>query len=227
MDPLTATQRELYDYSVKHCQAFLTLNTISCPIYLTYEEAFALPNDSRAFKMLRKLAGGPSQGTGTGWYREGYVFVNLPRCAKPVANPFANRRSYPCNKTDRTPVGVVAHETGHHVEKVYVNKLAAVGYLRWPAPSTSWTTEIGSRWREIIKKSKTISGYEPVPSEAFAESMRLFILNPTLLEQAVPERYNFICDLGLVPYVGLHWKAVLNNHPGYVSNLERWIARKK
>jgi len=226
MDPLTATQRELYDYSVKHCQAFLTLNTIPCPVYLTYEEAFALPNDSKAFKMLRKLAGGPLQGTATGWCRDGYIFVNLPKCAKPVANPFANRRSYPGNKTDRTPVGVVAHETGHHVEW-HIGRYRSSGFSCFKNPGNDWLNEIGARWRELIKKSKTVSGYEPVPSEAWAESMRLFILNPTLLEKAIPERYHFICDLGLVPYVGLHWRAVLNNHPGYCENLERWITRKK
>jgi len=164
--------------------------------------------------MLRRLAGGPLQGTATGWYRDGFVFVNLPKCAKPVANPFANRRSYPGNKTDRTPVGVVAHETGHHVEEsLYGRRL---------------TPHHGEKWRALIKKTKAISGYEPVPSESWAETLRLFILNPDLLRRAVPGRYDFVTqDAGLIPYVQQDYAAVVNNHPAYVANLDSWIAKTK
>lgn len=214
MDPLKATQRTLYDYGVKQCQAFLTLNALPCPVYLTYEEAFALPNNSKAFKMLRRLAGGPAQGTGTGWYRDGHVFVNLPKCAKPVANPFANRRSYPGNKTDRTPVGVVAHETGHHVE--------------WNLYGRRLTPHHGEIWRALVKRTKAISGYEPVPSESWAETLRLFILNPDLLRLAVKDRYDFVTnDCGLIPYVQQDYRAVLNNHPAYITNLDSWITKTK
>jgi hypothetical protein len=178
--------------------------------------------------MLHKLCDGPTQGYGTGWYHNNHIFVNLPRCAKPVPNPFANRRSYPGNKTDRTPTGVVAHETGHHVEAALVGR-------RWPRVQV-WmnpkilglTGEHGEKWRQVIKKSKAISGYEPVPSESWAETMRLFILNPDLLRLAVPERYAFITkDAGLRPLVQDDFRSVLNQHPVYIANAESWISKTK
>jgi hypothetical protein len=214
MDPLKSTQRELYEYAVRHCVDFLATNQIPGPIYFTYEDAFTMPSDNRTFRMLYRLAGGPLQGTATGWYKDGYVFVNLPKCAKPVANPFANRRSYPGNKTDRTPVGVVAHETGHHVEAaLYGRRL---------------TPRHGETWRALIKKTKAISGYEPVPSESWAETLRLFILNPDLLKQAVPARYNYVTqEAGLIPHEQRDFRAVLNHHPAYIANVESWIAKTK
>ena len=112
----------------------------------------------------------PLQGAMTGYYRNNTIYVNVPVTAIPTENPKMKRWSYPGYKVDRTACGVVAHELGHHVEIVLRNKEIL-------------TMLQGSFWRDILNGSvKRVSGYEPVPSEAFAESMRLFILNPELLK---------------------------------------------
>ena len=113
----------------------------------------------------------------------GTVFVNLPECASPVHKPHHMCWSWPAYKTDRTPMGVVCHEVGHHFQ------FRLMKLRRW---TRNWTL--------IAVNTPKITSYEPVPSEAFAETMRLFILNPVLLWKYSPKRYEFIVDvLGLEP----------------------------
>jgi hypothetical protein len=118
-------------------------------------------------------------------------------CAKPAPG-VALAWSFPTYKTDRTPVGVVAHEIGHHVDFM-------LGVM-----------EHGGRadWRAMSRDR--VSSYEPCPEEAFAETMRLFILNPHLLEAVAPTRYAYLRHvLGLVP----------TERRDAVSVLRSWNAR--
>jgi hypothetical protein len=100
--------------------------------------------------------------------------------------------SHPAYKIDRTAYGVVAHEYGHYVD----------WSLLYPSDSP--------RWKELRKNEK-VSGYEPNPSEAFAETMRVFIGNPDLLRRACPNRYHFLIDRGLVPRTDEDFLTVLRS----------------
>lgn len=114
-------------------------------------------------------------------------------------------------------MGVVAHELGHHVQET----MTAAGTA---------TPAHGEQWRELIQRyRKQMSGYEPVPSEAMSETMRLFILNPDLLRRAIFPRYEFLVDeLGLKPSEKRGWREVLGAaHPTYIAAAERWIGEKK
>lgn len=204
---------ELYTIGVEASQEFLDCNKLSYPIFMTYEEALAKQSDAYQFKLLRAVAGGPTQGTGTGLYSRGYVFVNVPQTAHPVQQPAMRNWSWPGWKTDRTAIGVVAHEVGHYVTEIISKRFT-------PAEQAMQRFA----WSQCIK-GKKVSGYEPVPAEAGAETLRLFILNPDLLRRAIPARYNFICDLGLEPTTRLLRKgyaAVLNN-PAYLPAAQRFI----
>lgn len=147
---------------------------------------------------------------GTGCYlpRRLAVVVDVATTALPVQRPYHMRWSYPGYKTDRTAIGVVAHEVGHHVDYV---RSAAGDFDR-------------SAWRAAISAvRRRVSSYEPNDAEAFAESMRLFILNPTLLACGLPARYRFIeRELRLTPIEERAWDRVLP--AAFHDAVRRWIA---
>jgi len=203
----------LYNYGITLATAFLKLNNLPIPDYLTYEEVWQMNPESVMFRRLRKLAGGPAQGTGTGWYYKNTVFVNLKASARAVQNPCVMSWSYPRYKIDRTPTGVVAHETGHHVDEVF----RLQGF-----PST----QRNLLWEKVVKESKRVTGYEPVLSESWAETMRLFILNPDLLRLGSPLRYDYVLSVGLKPSITDDFRTVLD-HPAYIAAAEKWITKIK
>ena len=208
------TKEELYLEGLARARRFLDRNAILFPLYRTYKQLDMVISDSVKTYFRRATANGRTQGTGTGLYYEGYVFVNVPRTALPVFQPEQRNWSWPGYKVDRTAIGVVAHETGHYVE----HQLRRLGRI---------DGSHGERWRAILKENKkAVSGYEPVPDEAWAESMRLFILNPDLLRRGIPARYKFIESLGLVPTERRPWQAVLDND-AYDLATERWIGDVK
>lgn len=210
----TANQIREYLYvdGVSRCLQFLTINDLPVPMFFRYSEIEKVI-DNRAKRFLEMVQNGPLQGTGTGLYRYNHIFVNVPVTALPVNKPRARSWSYPCWKTDRTAVGVLAHELGHHIECVLQERGKLIPHIH------------GAAWRDLITKcKKKVSGYEPVPSEAWAESMRLFILNPELLCLGIPERFKFIQDVGLKCSEHRHWYEVLGNHPNYVEAGKKWIS---
>jgi hypothetical protein len=142
------------------------------------------------------------------------ILVNLGVTANPVENPGHMRWSHPAWKTDRTAFGVVLHETGHHIDQILINKSLWGSY---PSDRSSWLE---------VKKGKRISGYEPNSSEAFAETMRLFIGNPDLLKLAIPSRYNYLCQvLKLQPVVAMDYKTAIGNS-NYFAAADKWITNK-
>lgn len=212
LNPLTSSKQQLYEQGIQLATAFLILNRLPLPEFHTYAEAQTL--EGKAGKLLRKLQDGPLQGTQTGYYFDGHVFVNVLVTAKPSAHPVRTHRSFPGNKIDRTATGVVAHEVGHHVDEI----LEARGVH---------SSRRCSAWRDLVKNSKTVSGYEPVAAEAWAETMRLFILNSDLLCLGSPKRYDYLINTCLLkPNVTDNWRDVLN-HPEYVTEAGKWIARTK
>jgi hypothetical protein len=131
-----------------------------------------------------------------GYYQNNEIWVNVEDSSKPVR--FEGRaRSYPGNKIDRTASGILFHELGHHVQSS----------KRMDAPL----------WRSILKtaKDEAISGYEPVPSEAFAETMRVFSSNPDLLRLGAPRRYAFICQY-IQPWHSSTWREALEGAPDFI-----------
>jgi hypothetical protein len=139
--------------------------------------------------------------------RNAQILVDLSETANPVENPGHMRWSHPAWKTDRTAFGVVLHETGHHIECVL--------------PYHLYTTN----WNEV-RRGKKISGYEPNYSEAFAETIRLFIGNPDLLRRSIPARYNYLCHvLKLRPVVVMDYKTSIGNSK-YFAAADKWITKK-
>jgi hypothetical protein len=208
------TKQDLYLIGVGAAIEFLQFNKLPLPVFMTYEEALNGKRVSHAIELLHRVHNGPIQGTRTGLYSKGYVFVNVPVTAAPVQNPSMRNWSWPGWKIDRTAVGVVAHEVGHHVGELLADKLTTLELCK-----------SRTEWLQCIK-GKKVSGYEPVPEEAAAESMRLFILNPDLLRKAIPRRYYFLCELGLKPLPRLLKKGyakVLNN-AAYLPAAERFVS---
>lgn len=148
---------------------FLNVNDLNPPEYM--------------IRSMRHLIGGKPKGSyGCGFYfpNSHRIIVSADDCSLP--SPGLPRRwSFPGYITDRTPMGVMAHETGHAVDKL-------MGY-----PSNH-----GFSCKAI--RGERLTSYEPNSSEKFAETMRLFILNPGLLHQVAPQRYAFVRrELGIKP----------------------------
>lgn len=144
-----------------------------------------------------------------GWYRgvrlgEKRVTINLPRCRLPTRVP-GYAWSFPGYKADLTPIGVVTHEFGHHVD----------AWLKYPH-LPGWRSEA------------PVSGYEPNRGEAFAEALRLFCTNPDLLRVGRPVRWGFFAERAgeigeLAP-----WEDVLRlrgAHERFISAARNWIRR--
>lgn len=185
----TMTKLDLFYLGVEKAQRFLDAQGFDYPKYIA-----------------RNLRAGL-----TGFYNlKNKIYVDVEACAKPASNPSPRRCSFPGWKTDRTPVGVVCHETGHYISQIL----------------SSNRIHYNSKWEISLKRSKKVSGYEPNLEEAFAESMRLFILNPNLLKSASPERFVYlhkICKMKLSHRKTV--RQVLIHHPKYIKYANTWVAK--
>ncbi len=144
-----------------------------------------------------------SKWTEYGFYSLGVVHVNVDHTATPVKVP-GYRWSYPCYKSDVTAAGVVSHEIGHHV----------------------WSCLRLRRedWRAKVIHEAKVTSYEPNWEEAFAESFRLFVLNPELLREGRPRRWEALLGYGLKPTHAEPWRTILRNaHPKILSVAESWV----
>ena len=149
-----------------------------------------------------------------GWYWFGRLFVNLKRSRVPVKVPGFSW-SFTGSKADLTAPGVLAHETGHHV------------HFQLDRRGTSGSHALLCDIRDVKAAEAPVSGYEPNLHETFAEAMRLFVLNPSLLEEGRPLRWKLLTEgLGLRPLHGVPWREVLRNaHPRLIGSLENWVER--
>jgi hypothetical protein len=179
-----AIREDLYLKGLDICLRFLAHNNINPPLYVA--------------KSL----------TSTGLYTGRHIYVNVPSTTTPVPKPYHMRWSWPGWKTDRTAIGVLAHETGHHVDQ---------------------GRSLRQTWRQVCGHgTKKVSGYEPSAGEAWAESLRLFILNPELLKAGIPGRYAAVVELGIKPLperVTLGIAGCVDNNPHYIAAAETWIAK--
>lgn len=132
---------------------------------------------------------------GFGVYEHDKVKVNVRSTATPLQKR-GRVWSFPGHKSDRTAAGVVCHEFGHHA---YFNRRLPRG------------------WREVVQATKPITSYEPSIGEAYAETARLFILNPDLLRLGRPERYEYLTKFhGLRPVVDVSWRTVMTYAPEHI-----------
>lgn len=141
-----------------------------------------------------------------GYYRPCYTVVVRERCTKP-----GRGYSWPRHCSDRTELGVQAHELGHHVHQ-----------------SLPWTRQ--EELRQLFpRKGLQVTGYEPNVDESIAESFRLFCLNPDLLYLGRKPRYDFFeREMQLHPIENRDWEACLGNCPQRIMDAaERWLARRK
>lgn len=167
---------------------------------------FCLKNGFKVPTVQNRTVGG---NTGMCFPEKNAMGVDVDVTALDAVNPAHMRWSWPGYKTDRTACGVVAHEMGHQVEYNLAKKKVFQYQL----------------WKQA-RAGKRVSGYEPNYAESFAETMRLFILNPDLLRLAIPGRYEYITDvLGLQPSETRSWKEVIANQ-NYFPAAEKWIAAK-
>lgn len=140
------------------------------------------------------------------WYQQNKITLLPKRLARPATEKQVRLWSFPGSKVDRTPYGVLAHEFGHFVDEV----------LGYPSRHGFWS-----------KKTNPVSGYEPNNSERFAESMRLFILNPCLLRWGSPQRYAEFLSHGMKPVMSVdsYEENLCVGCPERIKkSLDRWIS---
>jgi hypothetical protein len=149
-----------------------------------------------------------------------------PRNAKTPVKVPGYKWSYTGYKADCTLPGVFAHEFGHYLDSYLATKMFN---------QKSAYTSLDKTMQFILDYEKPVSGYidrftnkRAKMSEAFAEVMKLFILNPDLLKQGRPKSYEMIISLGIVPVVTEEWTEILKNaHPKLISAANSWIKAKK
>lgn len=216
---LTKTARELFQDGVARLNEFCVVNSLPTPHYMHHHDIPDTPDGRMLWLKLSR----PSPFVKfrlTGFYepKQRLILVNLDAVAKPALRPTGRTWSYPGYKTDRTAMGVVCHEGGHYVQDM----------LRHSEGRLSWNAQLDKEWRELLSSCrKRVTSYEPIPDEAFAETMRLFILNPEMLRLGIPQRYGFISKLGLVPSEMRPYQEVLDGNAYYIQAAEKWFARKK
>jgi hypothetical protein len=203
VDPNSYDKQVALANAVPYVEAFLDLNGIP-----RVKEYLWAPDDS-------KKPPGKNPWHDKGWYWCGTLFVNVKKTRVPVKVP-GFQWSFTGYKSDLTLPGVLAHETGHHVHFELEKRL-----------------NVGMRGKlmgclgYLAANEAPVSGYEPNTHELFAEAMRLFILNPKLLEEGRPERHRFLTGhLNLKPSHQEPWRSVLQHaHPKIISAAEGWIRR--
>jgi hypothetical protein len=115
---------------------------------------------------------------GEALWREGIVALDARDVSRfRTATPY----SAPGGKADMSPTGVLAHELGHF------------WWFKRPY-------DVARRWRSVFghKDEKPITRYAGTHvGEDFAESFRLWALNPAMLATVAPRRYALIGSLSL------------------------------
>jgi hypothetical protein len=138
-------------------------------------------------------------------WKSSTIWINVKKCRTPVKTP-GFTWSYTGYKSDLTAAGVLAHEAGHYVDDI----------LGRPSKKIS----------KFVRGEAAVTSYEPDSCEAFAESMKLFILNPDLLKIGRPKRYEFLISLGLQPLILDSWEVVLAcAHPKLIAAAKNWMSK--
>lgn len=107
-------------------------------------------------------------------YHNGRVEVSTDLAKFRHASPY----TAPRGKADISPVGVFAHEMGH--------------ILDFALRRSKTYPEVRQMWRQMPIREAVTSYAGSSVGEDFAESHRLFVLNPKLLKQLSPSRFQAI-----------------------------------
>ena len=110
---------------------------------------------------------------------------------------------------DFTPLGVLCHEVGHHVDF----QLDRRGF-----------SKRNKAFARALEDEPEVSSVEHNVQESFAEAIRLFITNPSLLEAGRPRRWEFLTKtLRLRPIHQSSWRRVLGRCAQHVrSSAQLW-----
>lgn len=203
VDPFNYDKLLIFNESKQLVNEFLDHNSLNRPSDIVDSSVFNV-------KRLSKLR------VDYGFYEtfEQRINVNVKKSRTPVKTP-GFQWSYTGYKADLTITGIMAHEVGHHVHTLFGS-----GYSR---SLKGFILD----FTKFIHNESSVSSYEPNPYEMFAESMRLFIINPSLLQEGRKKRYEYIVSMGLKPIVDLHWREVLvNAHSRLICGAESWIKKK-
>ncbi len=126
------------------------------------------------------------------------------KCTRPATWDHPRQRSWMGGVTDRTVLGVIAHELGHHVDFTF-------SAMKDSTPKRIFSTEIFSEWIQLEAKRrstrtaewKPITSYHANVGEWFAEMFRVYLLNPALLWNTRWPVYEVLNEfMGLDPAVG-------------------------
>lgn len=170
-------KRELFESGKFLMTAFCSLNGIDVPKVV--EPASRWPFDACAY------------------YREDVINIDVGRCAAIGVAGMA--WSYPGYSVDRTPHGVIAHELGHHVDRLR-------SVRRGP-----YYGDYSVNMRKAVGEPQ-LTSYCPNDAEWFAEMFRLFVTNPDLLRCLRPGTYAAISET-FTPALSGSWRAVLTGAP--------------
>lgn len=210
---------DTYDLALTICKRFLEANGLPLPKLVIGPPPHAA-NEWQTYGLYI-----PNDGPGT-------VYVNVAKATRPQ-RVRGRIWSFPGHKTDRTAAGILSHEIGHHVSLMCVRRgvqLPCVRRMQTTNLERPTYMTIGNYkpWQDLLKTTKPVTSYEPVPDEAFAETMRLFILNPDLLQLGRPMRYEFLTEhLKLDPVVTNTYREVLLNAPEFILDAASKFASEK
>jgi len=173
------------------------LEAIAHCLYFTSENGIDSPEIRRSSKI---------SGFGLYYDNNRKIVINVKRCRLPAKNP-GYAWSYTGWKADLTVGGVLAHEVGHHCEK---------------------DSEITYKeWRRHCRGERPPTSYAPNWREDFAESMKIFILNPDLLQYGRPKRYELLAAV-FSQTIEATWQEILiHAHEKYKFAAIRWAAAGK
>lgn len=152
-------------------------------------------------------------GRNLGYYvsatKRAHVFVD--KCRPPSTTAYS--WTWPGYKADLTVLGVTAHEAGHHVSAFH--------------PKVK-QRDLRRLYKELVVGEKPLTSYAATCTEEdIAESVKLFITNPTLLWELRPLRYGVLAlNLELRPVVTQHWREVLADSPRHIACVENNSAHR-
>lgn len=150
---------------------------------VNYVKEFCKVNDIKMPKIVTKPKDSYCPGTcGLYDYKNKTIYIWIDKCSREIDNPgyaWSHRHYF----ADREPCGVVCHEFGHYLHHILTN------------------------FKLVLPKERKITSYEPDTWERFAETIKLFILNPDLLRLYDHKRYNVITKkLNLKPIIHTNWR---------------------
>lgn len=194
--------------------AWLAANRLPLPdrVFLDRESANAArrAEDPKSKHLLRpEWLGAYQRAWEGGWSAVAVDVANchmMRRVRPATGDPFWQAPGAP---QDFTPLGVFCHEIGHHVDYVLHPK--------------AYSTRNG--FQEVVDHEEDVSTAEYNLLESFAEAIRLFITNPTLLAAGRPDRFEYLTKaVGLKPIHMSPWRTVLSRSGARVLGAaEAWL----